>query len=49
MNIALRERNLDTIGIQGVVHDFRGSVGIGDAFGSQDLLLHYDIHSAVAE
>ena len=49
VQIALRERDLDAVGVQGVVHDFRGTVGIGDALGGQDVLLHYDVDTTVAK
>ena len=49
VQIALRERDLDAVGVQGVVHDFRGTVGIGDTLGGQDVLLHYDVDTADAK
>ncbi len=49
MQIALRERNRDAVGVQGVVHHFRGAVGVGNALGGKDVLLHDDIDTTVAK
>ena len=49
MNISLRERDSDAVGIQCVVDDLFGAVGIVATLVRQDVLLYRDLHRALAK